>query len=106
MHKGRPGPRFGQKLNSGAPRALDPSRLVAPNSNRACRTHDTQGSIGATYDATSCDLLQLIEPVSVSMPSSVGPSIPYCLKSEFAHKDLDDSLNLGAQLKEAARTGS
>ena len=28
MHKGRPGLRFGQKLNSGAPRALDPSRLV------------------------------------------------------------------------------
>ena len=28
MHKGRPGLRFGQKLNSGAPRALDRSRLV------------------------------------------------------------------------------
>ena len=28
MHKGRPGLRFGQKLNSGAHRALDPSRLV------------------------------------------------------------------------------
>ena len=28
MHKRRPGLRFGQKLNSGAPRALDPRRLV------------------------------------------------------------------------------
>ena len=80
--------------------------MRAPNSNRACRTHDTQGSIKATYDPTSRDLLRLIEPVSVSMPSSVGPSIPYSFKSELAHQDLDDSLNLGAQLKEAARTGS
>ena len=32
--------------------------------------------------------------------------IPFSFKSEFAHKDLDGSLNLGAQLKEAARTGS
>ena len=28
-----------------------------PNSNRACRTHDTQDSIKATYDPTSRDLL-------------------------------------------------
>ena len=79
--------------------------MRAPNSNRACRTHDTQGSIKATYDPMSRNLLRLIEPVSVSMPSSVGPSIPFCFKSEFAHKDLDDRLNLGAQLKGAARTG-
>ena len=28
VHKGRPGLRFGRKLNSGVPRALDRSRLV------------------------------------------------------------------------------
>ena len=28
MHKGRPGLRFGRKLNSGVPRALDRNRLV------------------------------------------------------------------------------
>ena len=65
-----------------------------PNNNRACRTHDTQDSIGATYNPTLRDLLRLLELAPVSMASSVGPSIPFSNKSEFAHKDLDDSLNL------------
>ena len=74
--------------------------MRAPNSNRASRTHDTQGSIGATYNPTLRDLLRLLEAAWVSMPSSMGPSISFSNKYEFAHKDLDESLNFGAQPKE------